>query len=64
MRGGVDMICKICNKDHSVKNQGKLTVCEMKDYLSMGGYSHDSKGQKIRAFGGDVHERFQFAGAK
>jgi hypothetical protein len=53
-----------CNKDHTVKNEGKLTVCEMKDYLTNGGYSHDSKGNKIRAFAGDVKGRFQFEGAK
>ncbi len=58
------MICKNCNKDHTVKNEGVLTTCEAKEYFSFGGYSHDSKGAKIRAFGGDVKERFQLPGAK
>ena len=53
------MTCNTCKKDHAAKNEGPLNVCEMKDYLAHGGYTRDSKKGKIRAFGGDIKERFQ-----
>lgn len=54
-------ICKKCGKDHTVKNEGKLTVCEKAEYFSQGGNSKDSKAKRIFGAG---EQRFQFEGAR
>ena len=56
------MNCNICNKDHSKKNEGPLTTCELTEYLKGGANGTDIKGKRIKAFG--IGTRFQFEGAK
>jgi hypothetical protein len=57
-------ICKICQKDHTKKNEGPLSECEEKEYWMMGAPSNhkDSNGAVIYAFG--TGNRFQFRGAR
>jgi hypothetical protein len=52
-----NMICKKCNKDHSIENEGPLTECEKLDYFSQGSWVIRN-GEKIRAFG--TGNRFKF----
>lgn len=55
-------ICKICKKDHKIKNEGPLTVCERKGYLSHGALQK-TKNERVFGFG-IGQERFQHSGAK
>jgi hypothetical protein len=57
------MICQRCNKDHKVKNEGELTVCEREGYFKYGAEGRTSKNEKIMGFGLGQN-RFQHAGAK
>ena len=57
------MICNICKKDHAVKNEGLLTVCELLEYSSFGSRSTSVGSDKNpQAFG--TGNRFQFRGAR
>ena len=57
------MICSICKKDHTVKGEGILSVCELLEYSSFGSKSTSPGGDKNpQAFG--TGNRFQFRGAK
>lgn len=58
-----NMECKKCKKDHTKKNEGPLTVCEIEEYRKQGSVSnHTLNNSKYHAFG--TGNRFQFAGAK
>ena len=50
-------ICLICNKDHSKKNDGPLTACELGEYLRRGNKVNRG-GKSYYAFGSG--RRFQF----
>lgn len=55
-------MCQKCNKDHKKKNEGKLTVCELEQYLKQGSKSSYNRPNDYRyAFG--TGNRFQFEGA-
>jgi hypothetical protein len=57
------MTCNICKKDHAVKNEGLLTVCELVEYCQFGSKSTSPGGDKNPyAFG--TGNRFQFKGAR
>jgi hypothetical protein len=57
------MICNICKKDHAVKNEGLLTICELLEYSSFGSRSTSVGSDKNpQAFG--TGNRFQFRGAR
>ena len=56
-------MCLKCNKDHSKKNEGPLTVCELEGYLKQGAKSNYKMNNiSYHAFG--ASNRFQFEGAK
>ena len=56
-------MCPDCQKDHTKKNEGPLTICELEEYKEMGAKSsHTMSGASYRAFG--TGNRFQFAGAR
>ena len=56
------MICKRCNKDHKVKNDGPLTVCELAGWQRGGVKTYDSKGKTLYAYG--VGVRYQHTEAR
>lgn len=57
------MICKICNKDHFIKNIGLLTICELDAYLKRGSKS-TSQGKTNWPYAFGAGNRFQFKGAR
>ena len=47
-----DKICNICNKDHSKKNSGPITTCELEIYRVGGSRSKYRMGSRnYRTFG-------------
>lgn len=59
----METICKICNKDHLVKNNELLTVCELSEYLKQGSRS-TSPGSDNYPYAFGTGNRFQFKGAR
>jgi len=48
----VGRICNVCGLDHTKKNEGPLTQCELEGYVKMGSTSsYRSGGKKYQAFG-------------
>jgi hypothetical protein len=57
------MICEICKKDHAVKSEGPLSVCELEVYQRQGSRS-TSPGSDKHPYAFGTGNRFQFKGAR
>ena len=55
------MICEKCNKDHSRKQKGSLSECELEAYCTGGARSTRGKQDRFVFSSG---RRFQFKGAR
>ena len=52
MKWTIGKICKVCNKDHSKKNEGPLTICELEGYVRNGSTSnYRTNNKRYSAFG-------------
>ena len=57
------MICDICKKDHAIKGEGLLSVCELAEYMKKGSRS-TSQGKTKWPWAFGTGNRFQFRGVR